>query len=343
MPKLSQPATTRKVQPAAQDSMFISYSPKGAVPPSEKAGVDFEIEMVLDAIDYHENGDETDPACCTGENPCKTRIFLVGRQRDLAKKALVARDEKILAEREEIKAQTSGGSGPARVADPATPAQIGYINTLVGQHDTSKIGTFPGRTLAQIQKGEEVSKGRASKLIEVLKRQPKQVEEIHNAATPAGPAASAAQIGFLRTLCSEQGEEIRTSYTKAEASAEITRLLKNREEAPKTPAKQAGGVTEDGMYRTPDGTVYKVQIAKQGSGRLYAKKLTEYKREDGTSEWSFEFAKGAMRSLTADMKMSLADAQEFGKLYGVCCRCAADLTDEASIERGMGPICAGKM
>ncbi len=41
--------------------------------------------------------------------------------------------------------------------------------------------------------------------------------------------------------------------------------------------------------------------------------------------------------------MTLEQAQEFGKLYGVCCRCAADLTDEDSIARGMGPVCAGKM
>ncbi|QNJ57642.1 hypothetical protein SEA_KEANU_36 [Streptomyces phage Keanu] len=341
MPKLSQPATARKVQPAAQDAMFISYTPQGAVPPSEKAGVEFEIEMVLDAIEYHENGDETDPACCTGDNPCDTRIFLVGRQRDLAKKALAARTSPTtpVVEDEAPRTPAGNGTGSARpVADPASPKQIAYIETLVRQHDTSAIGTFPARTLAQIQKGEEVSKGRASKLIEVLKRQPKQVEEIHNAATPAGPAASAAQLGFLRTLCSEQGEEVRTSYTKQEASDEITRLLKARDEAPKGQVRTTGGVTEDGMYQTPDGTVYKVQIAKQGSGRLYAKKLTEH--EDG---WSFEYAAGAMRNLTADMKMSLADAQEFGKLYGVCCRCAADLTDEDSIARGMGPICAGKM
>ncbi len=57
---------------------------QGAVPPSEKAGLDFAIEMTVDAINYHENGDETDPACCTGDNPCDTRIFLVKRQRELS-------------------------------------------------------------------------------------------------------------------------------------------------------------------------------------------------------------------------------------------------------------------
>lgn len=341
MPKITAPA---KVQPAAQDAMFISYTPQGAVPPSEKAGLDYAMEMAVDAINFHENGDDEDGPCCTGDNPCQTRIFLVGRQRDLAKQILTAREDKLTPTVDETPRTPAGnGSGSARpVADPASPKQIAYIETLAKQHDTSKIGTFPARTLAQIQNGEEVSKGRASKLIEVLKRQPKQVEEIHNATTPAGPAASAAQLGFLRTLASEQGEEVRTSYTKQEASDEISRLLKAREEAPKAQVRTGSKVTEDGMYQTSDGTVYKVQIAKQGSGRLYAKQLTEHKTENGSS-WSFEYVAGAIHRLNPADKMSLEQAQEFGKLYGVCCRCAADLTDEASIERGMGPICAEKM
>lgn len=332
MPKIE--TTTRKVQPAAQDAMFISYSPQGAVPPSEKAGLDFEIEMVLDAINYHENGDDTDPACCTGDNPCETRIFLVGRQRDLAKKVMMARDERIATEVEERKAQVATGSGTGRVADPASDKQIGYIKTLVGQHDTSKIGTFPARTLAQIEAGEEVSKGRASKLIEVLKRQPKQIGETHPAATPAGPAASAAQLGFLRTLAEEQGEEVRTSYTKQEASDEITRMLEAREEAKKTAVRTPA---TEGMYKK-DGEIYKVQIAVHGSGRPYAKKLVEV---DG--EWEFVRAPGMVNRLTSANKMTLEEAKEFGKLYGTCCVCGRTLTKEESIAEGIGPVCSGKM
>ena len=40
--------------------------------------------------------------------------------------------------------------------------------------------------------------------------------------------------------------------------------------------------------------------------------------------------------------MTLEEAKEFGKLYGICCRCAAILTDENSIREGIGPICAQK-
>lgn len=337
MPKIETTATTRKVQPAAMDNLFISYSPQGATPPSEAAGKQFEIDMVLDAIKYHEEGDETDAPCCTGDNPCETRIFLVGRQRALAGQVVAEREEQIAAQVEERKAQTRGamaGSGTGRVADPASDKQIGYIKTLVGQHDTSKIGTFPARTLAQILDGQEVSKGRASKLIEVLKRQPKNVAEIHNPATPAGPAASAAQMGFLRTLAEEQGEEVRTSYTKAEASDEISRMLEAREEAKKTAVRTPA---TEGMYKK-DGQIYKVQIAVHGSGRPYAKKLVEV---DG--EWEFTRAPGMVNRLTSADKMTLEEAKEFGKLYGTCCVCGRTLTKEESIAEGIGPVCSGKM
>lgn len=91
-------------------------------------------------------------------------------------------------------------------------------------------------------------------------------------------------------------------------------------------------VTEDGIY-LHDGEVYKVQVAKQGSGRLYAKRL-----QDG----AFIYAPGAVRHLSADERMTLERAQEYGRLYGICCRCGAELTDEVSIEAGIGPICATK-
>lgn len=38
----------------------------------------------------------------------------------------------------------------------------------------------------------------------------------------------------------------------------------------------------------------------------------------------------------------LAAAVRFGKLTGRCCSCGRELTDPASIEAGIGPICAGK-
>lgn len=101
-----------------------------------------------------------------------------------------------------------------------------------------------------------------------------------------------------------------------------------------TVTAKSGKVTEDGYYRK-DGTYYKVQIAKNGSGNLYAK---VWDAECG----SWEYTPGAINKISADDKLSVEEAGEFGKLYGVCIRCTRPLTDEESIAAGIGPICAGK-
>lgn len=163
-----------------------------------------------------------------------------------------------------------------------------------------------------------------------------------------GKLASEKQVSFINSLVTRKGfnldfDDARpvAELTAREASKLIDTLLA-MPDAPREPkptcVAQPQAVTEDGMYRTLDGTVYKVQIAKQGSGRLYAKQLVE-----AGGEWSFEYAAGAIRKLTPAMRMSLADAKAFGRLYGVCCRCSAVLTDEVSIEAGIGRYCAGRM
>lgn len=38
-------------------------------------------------------------------------------------------------------------------------------------------------------------------------------------------------------------------------------------------------------------------------------------------------------------RMSYAEAQEFGQLYGTCAVCGRTLTNETSIDRGIGPVC----
>lgn len=96
----------------------------------------------------------------------------------------------------------------------------------------------------------------------------------------------------------------------------------------------AGPATE-GMYRK-NGEVYKVVTAVHGSGRLYAKRLDR-------DVMMYVMAPGALSRLSQADRMTVEEAAAFGKVTGVCVRCAAVLTDEASIERGMGPVCATKI
>jgi len=111
---------------------------------------------------------------------------------------------------------------------------------------------------------------------------------------------------------------------------------------PRVPARQPvvkdGKKLEPGIYRK-DGEIYKVQVGIYGSGFSYAKRLVVDK-EKKTAK--FEYEVGAIMRLTKEDKMTLDQAKEFGSIYGICCACSRTLTDEDSIEAGIGPICAAK-
>lgn len=114
----------------------------------------------------------------------------------------------------------------------------------------------------------------------------------------------------------------------------------SRPEAPRLasqPPSQSplGGPATEGFYRRDD-VIYKIQRAVHGSGHLYAKRLDVV---DGKGEWSY--APGVIRQLTE--RLTLAEAEAFGKLYGICAICGRQLTDESSIARGIGPVCANKV
>lgn len=83
--------------------------------------------------------------------------------------------------------------------------------------------------------------------------------------------------------------------------------------------------------------IYKVQRAVHGSGHLYAKVL-----DPETGEWII--ARGAVTELRAGKgtALTLDRAKELGHLYGRCISCGRTLTNESSIEAGIGPVCATK-
>lgn len=176
---------------------------------------------------------------------------------------------------------------------------------------------------------------------------------------PLTPATEK-QIKFLISLCSERGVDLTvitgqpefdaSKISKKDASAMITDLLNS----PKVAAPVKPGTSEtpkpaeitEGMYRVsldngPKMTIYKVQRAVHGSGNLYAKRLMVDDSVTPADVW-FEYAAGVVRRLRPEHKMSLEDAKRFGALYGTCCVCGRTLTDEKSIEAGIGPVCATK-
>lgn len=121
--------------------------------------------------------------------------------------------------------------------------------------------------------------------------------------------------------------------------------------------KQRVDPVTEGYYKVGD-TIYKVQRAVHGSQNLYAKELVLYNIPFADSEFEklpdfmkdgrtvhhgkWEYARGAIRRIRSEHKLSIEECLQFGKLYGVCVRCARTLTKEESIARGMGDVCAGK-
>lgn len=311
----------------------VSYLPAGCVPPNEKVGVQFQLDMINEALDFHQNGDDVDPACCTAADPCRTREGLEEvRARISGQVRTATTDPAATTPDPQQTSQTDPArSGRRAVADPATDRQIGLINRLVQERDTARIGTFPARTLAEIRAGSEVSRTRASGLITALMGA-RQIS--------AGPAPTPAQIRMIETMAAEQDREVPADLTRQAASALITDLMKVRAEV-RTPDLEVG------MYQTPDGDLYKVQESRE-SGKLYAKKLvrldTPRELKGGkvrTHEFAYEA--GAIRKLTADMRMTLEQAKRWGQRYGTCCVCGATLINSTSIEEGVGPVCGGRV
>jgi hypothetical protein len=141
--------------------------------------------------------------------------------------------------------------------------------------------------------------------------------------------ASDKQVAFINSLLGERvfsGEVDFANLTSKMASDLIGQLLN----AP----KQASSILSVGMYRTADGEIYRVQESRE-TGRLYAKHLDLIN--------GFEYAPGALRTITAGDRMTLEQARAFGVETGFCCVCGIFLTDPKSVANGIGPVCAKRV
>ena len=86
----------------------------------------------------------------------------------------------------------------------------------------------------------------------------------------------------------------------------------------------------EGIWRNDDEQL--IEVALTRNGQLVGKLIDE---ETGKREY---LGKRGLGGLTR--KLTLEEAQEWGRRTGVCCSCGRELTDPDSISRGLGPICA---
>jgi hypothetical protein len=126
-------------------------------------------------------------------------------------------------------------------------------------------------------------------------------------------------------------------------SQEIDRVKPLADAARRTQrAAAAAKVTEDlaiGMYRNPETAVIYRVVKSRESGRLYAKRLTVLNANSA----SFSYDGGAIYRIKPEWRLSLDDAKAWGLHYGICCVCAANLSDPKSVAEGIGPVCAKRV
>jgi hypothetical protein len=164
-------------------------------------------------------------------------------------------------------------------------------------------------------------------------------------AATAEPTAK--QLSFFNTLLAERGidtiEAFAPGTTRRQASAAISDLLKGAKPKPATSAAPPVTATTPGVYEHPDGTIYIVKPTRDKQ-RTYAKRLVEINAERATENGDrvhieFEYAPGAIRTLTPDMRMPLERAKALTVRYGRCIVCGRHLKAAESVERGIGPVC----
>jgi hypothetical protein len=112
----------------------------------------------------------------------------------------------------------------------------------------------------------------------------------------------------------------------------VVKLLKASDKLEEIQAPKAPAVTP-GFYGHV-GTV--AEVVKSSAGRLYAKVLNR-------DTWRFDYAPGVVTKLKPEDRLTLSQAAALGKEWHHCGICGRELTNQDSIDRGIGPICANKL
>jgi hypothetical protein len=154
------------------------------------------------------------------------------------------------------------------------------------------------------------------------------------------------QISYLTHLLNTRTElaQVRVELLSRIESGTLDKSLASRSidrltNAPKvvaTPTAPTAPI-EVGMYRV-NGDIFRV-VKSRESGNLYAKRLNML--AEGNAQ--FVYSAGAIRTLTAEDRMTLAEAKAWGVEFGFCCVCAAMLTNPISVAAGIGPVCGGRV
>lgn len=291
----------------------------------------FAVEMAIDVTNEHRAS-----GCCTPETPCRVvevHQAVLDSIRAGAGDPYADRIDTTVHEGHRPAGGATGANqfGAYTVRTPSD-RQLRYVANLLNER---VVPDSPNTDLDAFRAGR-ANLRQVSDLIDWLLGLPKLQRPAGSVKRPASDKA----VGFLVKLAGERAWDpqehpsiVAALAGKPQEAAAVSRNIDWLKAAPYKP-HEAKVELESGIY-LHDGVVCKVQRAVHGSGNMYAKVLNPVTR-------SFEFTSGLVTKIQADEKMTLEQAKQFGAVYGVCCNCAATLTDERSIEAGIGPVCAKK-
>lgn len=94
----------------------------------------------------------------------------------------------------------------------------------------------------------------------------------------------------------------------------------------------------EGYYYYHQEHVYVVAPSRQ-TGRLYARRLRL--RTGRNAQWVY--ARGMMTVLREEDRLTVEQATQLGHMHGICAVCGRLLTVPQSVERGIGPVCYGRL
>lgn len=237
-------------------------------------------------------------------------------------------------------------------------AQKKFALFLLSTKDTSELSTrmVRGWTLDPTQI-DTISKQHAIPFIDALKACPN--KSVTQVITPTDSGkkeikGSDKQKNWITTgLIPERNlseTDIKSLFERCDyyASAIISELLAMPKASKKAQQSTETEELSEGIY-TDDVHIYKAYVSQDGS-RLLCKVLVEETHEEKikggfkTFEFSWEYAGMAYRfiKLPSFRRVTGDEAKHYGRISGQCCRCGRRLTDETSVENGIGPECAKK-
>lgn len=239
-----------------------------------------------------------------------------------------------------------GGSAAANQF--ASDKQIAFLRRLIRTKDWESAVRLGAKiTIPADEKLDSISKKGATALIDKLLGCPDKP-----VAAGAPDAASDKQVAVIvresarRVGFEPMDEALARQLSKRAASALLDQLF-----AARFKPREPEWTPESGIYRNPEtGQIYKV-YTNQARTRMLAKLLVINETDSfdmqhgftqiaGEPRWDYQGM--ATRFVKPGWLMTLEQAKQFGTIYGVCCSCGRLLTDEGSIEAGIGPVCAKK-